>query len=186
MVGGEIRDNMHGGPITAYGKGRFKFKPIGGTGNNLENFLTGRVGSGSSILTGNRLRDSPFWGYAGFFQGDWRGTLRLTLNLGVRYELNTVLKEAHNLLGNFDPNVGMVQVGKQIPDLYNGDHNNFAPRVGFAWDVRGNGKTVIRPGAGRVSDQITQQSFFPHRHLLGPSSVPPHPTIATSSLPFAS
>jgi len=184
--GGEITDNIHTGTITAYGKGRFKFKPFGGTGNNLENFLTGHVGSGSSILTGNAFRDSHFWGYAGFFQDDWRATSRLTLNLGVRYELNTVLKEAHNLLGNFDPNVGMVQVGKQIPDLYNGDHNNFAPRVGFAWDVRGNGKTVIRAGAGVVYEQIAQQSFLALGNLLGASSVPTGATLVTCSVPFAS
>ena len=178
--GGEITDNIHTGSITAYGKGRFKFKPFGGTGNNLENFLIGRVGSGSSILTGNPFRDSHFWGYAGFFQDDWRATSRLTLNLGVRYELNTVLKEAHNLLGNFDPNVGMVQVGKQIPDLYNGDHNNFAPRVGFAWDVRGNGKTVLRAGAGVVYEQIAQQSFLALGNLLGASSVPTAATIVVN------
>jgi hypothetical protein len=175
--GGEITDNIHTGSITAYGKGRFKFKPFGGTNNNLENFLIGRVGSGSSILTGNPFRDSHFWGMAGFFQDDWRATSRLTLNLGVRYELNTVLKEAHNLLGNFDPNVGMVQVGKQIGDLYNGDHNNFAPRVGFAWDVRGNGKTVIRAGGGIVYEQIAQESFMALGNLLGAPSVPTAATL---------
>src|SRR5260370_41419251 len=95
-LGGKIPENIHRESITAYGKGRFKFKPFGGTGNNLENFLIGRVGSGSSILTGNPFRDSHFWGMAGFFQDDWRATSRLTLNPGGRYELNTVLKEANN------------------------------------------------------------------------------------------
>ena len=42
-------------------------------------------------------------GYAAFLQDDWRVTPRLTLNLGVRYELNTVVKEKNGLLGNFDP-----------------------------------------------------------------------------------
>ena len=175
--GGEVSDNIHTGSITAYGKGRFKFKPFGPPpNNNLEHFLLGVVGSGSSILTGSPYRDSWFWGYAGFFQDDWRATSRLTLNLGVRYELNTVLKEKNNLIGNFDPNQGLVQVGKQIPSLYNGDHNNFAPRVGFAWDIRGNGKTVVRGGGGIMYEQIAQESFMALGNLLG---APADPTGAT-------
>jgi hypothetical protein len=180
--GGEMTDNIHTGTITAYGKGRFKFKPFGPLGNNLENFLAGDVGTGSNILTGDAFRDSHFWGYAGFFQDDWRVTNRLTVNLGVRYELNTVLKEKNNLLGNFDPTVGMVQVGKQIPSLYNGDHNNFAPRVGFAWDVRGNGRTVVRAGGGIAYEQIAQQSFMALGNLLGAPSVPTGATIVQNGV----
>ena len=183
--GGEITDNVHTGTITQFGKGRLKFKPFNPPfTNTLENLLTGNVGTGSSILTGNAFRESHIWGYAGFFQDDWRATSRLTLNLGVRYELNSVLKESHNLLANFDPNVGMVQVGKQIGDLYNGDHNNFAPRVGFAWDVRGNGKTVIRAGGGIVYEQIAQQSFMALGNLLGAPSVPTAATLVTCSVTF--
>ncbi|HVS87046.1 MAG TPA: TonB-dependent receptor [Candidatus Acidoferrum sp.] len=178
--GGEITDNIHTGTITQYGKGRLKFKPFNSLGVTLENLLAGNVGTGSSLLTGNAFRDSHFWAYAGFLQDDWRATQRLTVNLGVRYELNTVLKEAHNLLGNFDPAVGMVQVGKQIPSLYNGDHNNFAPRVGFAWDVRGNGKTVIRAGGGVIYEQIAQQSFMALGNLLGAPSVPTAATIVVT------
>jgi hypothetical protein len=184
--GGEITDNIHTGLITARAKGRLKFKPLNGPFfNNLENFLAGDVGTGSELLTGNASRDSWFWGYAGFFQDDWRATHRLTLNLGIRYELNSVLQEKHNLLGNFDPTVGMVQVGKQISDLYNGDHNNFAPRFGFAWDVRGNGRTVIRGGAGIAYEQVAQQSFLALGNLLGASSVPTAATIVQNGVATA-
>jgi hypothetical protein len=174
--GGEIQDNLHSGTITAYAKGRLKFKPFGGLGNELENFLAGNVGKGSSILTGNAHRDSHYWSYALFLQDDWRVRPRFTVNLGIRYELNTVLKEDHNLLGNFDSAIGMVQVGKQISDLYNGDHNNFAPRLGFAWDVFGNARTVVRAGAGITYEQIAQQSFMALGNLLG---APSDPTAAT-------
>ncbi|MFY9532293.1 MAG: TonB-dependent receptor [Candidatus Acidiferrales bacterium] len=181
--GGEVTDNRHTGSITQYGKGRVKFKPFGGTGGGqLENFLAGDVGQGSSLLTGTPFRDSHFWAYGLFLQDDWRVAPRLTLNLGVRYELNTVLQEAHNLLGNFDPARGMVQVGKQIPSLYNGDHNNFAPRVGIAWDVRGNGKTVVRAGGGITHEQIAQESFMALGNLLGAPTVPTAATLVVGGV----
>jgi hypothetical protein len=180
--GGEVMDNIHTGSITQYGKGRVKFKPFGGTGVELENFLAGNIGQGSNLLTGDPFRDSHFWAYGLFFQDDWRVTPRFTLNLGVRYELNTVLQEAHNLLGNFDPKVGMVQVGRQIPSLYNGDHNNVAPRVGIAWDVRGNGKTVVRAGGGITHEQIAQESFMALGNLLGAPSVPTGATLVMNGV----
>ena len=62
-------------------------------------------------------------------------------------------------MGNFDPNQGLVQVGKQIQSPFNGDHNNFAPRLGLAWDVQGNGKTVIRAGGGIIYEQLAFDVF---------------------------
>ena len=65
-----------------------------------------------------------------FLQDDWHVKPRLTVNLGIRYELNTVPKERDNLIGNFDPTLGPVQVGSgSYNSAYNGDHNNFAPRL---------------------------------------------------------
>jgi len=71
-----------------------------------------------SILSGDPRRQFSNWSYAGFVQDDWRVARTVTVNLGLRYELNTVLKEAHNLIANFDPNAGLVQVGKQIKALF--------------------------------------------------------------------
>ncbi len=70
------------------------------------------------------------------------------------------MQEDHNLLGNFDPNLGLVQVGKQISHLYNPDHKNFGPRMGFAWDIGGNGRTVLRGGAGLTYETVNWQSFI--------------------------
>ncbi|MEY2414549.1 MAG: hypothetical protein QOD84_3155, partial [Acidobacteriaceae bacterium] len=181
--GGEIhRDSFSGG---AYGGGRgrikfgFGFDAFAATcppsqspcATSLEDFFAGTPTSGS-LLVGDPTRHIHNWGYASFAQDDWRVTRRLTINFGLRYELNTVVKEQHNLLGNFDPNLGLLQVGKQIGGPYNGDHNNFAPRVGFAWDPTGNGNTVIRGGGGLMYETINWESFLALNNSLGISTIP--------------
>ena len=129
------------------------------------------------FTSGDLLRHLQDEGYAAFVQDDWRITPRLTLNLGVRYELTTVLKEKNNLMGNFDPVKGPQQVGVGgFSSVYNGDHNNFSPRVGFAWDIGGNGKTVVRGGAGILYEQGSFDSLMAIGNLLGlrtePTGVP--------------
>ncbi len=125
----------------------------------LEDFFAGTPGQGA-ILAGHPARNVHNEGYALFFQDDYRIKPTLTLNLGLRYEINTVLKESNDQFGNFDPALGLVQVGKQISSPYNGDHNNFAPRFGVAWDVRGDGKTVVRAGVAVVYDQLAYDVFL--------------------------
>src|SRR5580692_360085 len=80
---------------------------------NLEDFLAGAPTFGK-ITYGNPQRHETQWLSAVFFQDDWRVTPNFTLNLGLRYEYETPIREDHNLLGNFDPNLGLVQVGHQI------------------------------------------------------------------------
>ena len=128
--------------------------------DNLQSFFSG-VPDQASFLSGNFLRHLSTAGYAAFLQDDWHVKPRLTLSLGIRYEINTVLKDANNLLGNFSPSAptGLVQVGSGISSPYTGDHHNFSPRVGFAWDVKGNGKTVIRGGGNIIHEQLTNDVF---------------------------
>jgi len=77
----------------------------------------------------------------GFFQDNWTTGKKLTLNLGVRYDIELGVKNP-NFRNPIDPR----------PRPYDAD--NIQPRLGFAYDVRGDGKTVIRGGAGIYYDKV--------------------------------
>jgi Carboxypeptidase regulatory-like domain/TonB dependent receptor len=180
----------------AYGNARGSITFLGSVldGANstpLEDFFAG-LPFKSTLEVGNPTLQLHNWAYSAFIQDDWRATKNLTVNFGVRYEFSSVPQEAHNLLGNFDPNstFGLVQVQTgtgRIPSLYNPDHKNFAPRFGFAWDTNGKGSTVIRGGAGLVYETVNWQSFIAFNNAFGPGSVPtagivPGGTITTGNV----
>ena len=174
--GGELhRDYVNGG---AFGNARGSITFLGGVAvaagpgsSALEDFFAGDPFK-ASVLSGDPTRHSHDWAYAGFVQDDWRASKNLTVNFGLRYEYATAPKEEHNLLGNFDPSLGMVQVGKQINAPYNSDHKDFAPRFGFAWDVTGKGSTVIRGGGSLIYEYVNWQSFMAFNNSFGLPSVP--------------
>jgi Carboxypeptidase regulatory-like domain/TonB dependent receptor len=171
-VGGEIHRDAFSG--AAYGgvRGRIKFGFCNDTYNNpLEDFFGG-IPCSASQLVGDPTRHIHNWGYAGFVQDDWRIAKNFTLNIGLRYELNTVIKEDHNLLGNFDPATGLQQVGQQIKSPFQGNHRNFAPRAGFAWDIGGNGKTVVRGGGGLIYETLNWESYLALNNSLGLATIP--------------
>jgi Carboxypeptidase regulatory-like domain len=157
-----VRNRAGKGDINFSGGGTPGFPVDPGTGlttsSPLEDFLAGFPSTGR-IFVGNSERQVHLWSFAWYVADDWRVTPHLTVNLGLRYELSTVIKANGNLLGNFDPNVGLEQVGVNIHSPYDGDHNNFAPRVGVAWDPWGGGKTVFRAGAG-INYEIPHLSLF--------------------------
>jgi len=179
--GGEIRRNLvHQGTFRG-ARGRITF-------SDLETFLQGTP-KAAGILGGDPLRNISQWLYAGYAQDDWRITKRVTLNLGVRYELQGVPTEDHNLFGNFEPSVGLEQVGKNISSIYKRDGKNFSPRVGVAWDVTGNGTTVVRVGGSIVYDVIPMSTFLSQQNLqsgpvlFGIGVVPTGATIFDAQCP---
>jgi len=153
--GGEfINTRIHTQVFQGAGAGTIAF-------GSLENFLQGNVkNSGSSIASGDPTRLFSNDQYALFAQDDWRATRRVTVNLGLRWEYNSVPSETHNLFGGFDPTQGLVQVGKQIQAPFKGDFKDFSPRLGVAWDIRGNGKTVLRAGGSLMYSYLPFLSYI--------------------------
>jgi hypothetical protein len=106
-----------------------------------------------------------------FAQDDWRVNKRLTLNLGLRYDLLTWPYEAHNRQSSFNVNNGQVLeagVDGVSRTIVNQDYLNFAPRVGFAYDLSGDGKMAIHggygifyfPDYGGIDNQLGQNGPF--------------------------
>lgn len=151
--GGSFRYNLNVDHTSASPGGAFVFQNSV-TGSSLANLLLGRVFSATRQDNEPLHSRANSWGF--FVQDDWRVTPRLTLNIGLRYDLDSPRWEIHNRQNSFDPTAinpvsgtpgivtfaGINGVGKYTNTW---DWNNFGPRLGFAF--RADEKTVIRGGA---------------------------------------
>lgn len=134
-----FNDNFTNDPVTATG------------GSGIATLLLGYSTSGSRgfLVTPYYLRVTES---AAFAEDDWKVNSRLTLNLGVRWDLFTPPSEEYDRYTNYDPatyqliyaGIGGTTEDGNVQTRY----GNFQPRLGFAYDPIGNGKTVIRGGFG--------------------------------------
>lgn len=149
-----LQNNQHK-PNTPYGNFQF---------GDLTTFLTGKpLNFAAPSPTGGGDPTKAFrQSYVdAFIQDNYRVGRNLTLNLGLRWEFMTPPTEAS---GNRIANYHVHSIGNGVfaldsqPTLgapfYKSHKTNFAPRLGFAWDVTGDGKTAIRGGVGMFYDQI--------------------------------
>ncbi len=156
-----------------YFRGRLKFSGgglLGGTSTPLQDFLAGYVDSGFQYF-GDSTRHTYENNFGFYVQDKYRLTPRLTLNYGLRWDYFGVIGEKNNLLSNITslaPAAGsgtftLTQVGQPgLSQLYNPDYKNFAPRVSLAWDMTGQGKSVIRAGYGIFFDAFSQDMALGH------------------------
>ena len=152
----------------------------GSGGNALASLLTGYYASTNRnmALAAPQYRD---WEAGEFIQDNWRVNNRLTVNLGLRYDIFTPIIEKHNALSNFDPTdpatlaSGMIQVAgaNGVSNSVNiaTQYHDLQPRVGFALSL-GHG-TVLRGGFGT--------SFWPN-NVASPANLKNAPMVATYTI----
>ncbi|HEY1986064.1 MAG TPA: carboxypeptidase-like regulatory domain-containing protein [Terracidiphilus sp.] len=158
--GGEVslEKDMIVGNLYNFGVFNFASSAPTSTGNALSDFITGQVST--------MEQDTPYhgllsnWYYSLFLQDTYRILPRLTLDLGLRYDLQLSPVESQDLTATFNPGVQSTKVpSAPLGMLFPGDAgvprgiadnrlHHISPRVGIAWDPFGDGKTAIRAGAG--------------------------------------
>jgi len=137
------------------------------TFQSLATWVTG-VPNTAAILTGNPAEEARSHWYGTYAQDSWRATNKVTLNLGLRWEYFGALSVRNNYWGNFNPNASSTTTpafqqfgpGEPLPSEYKPELRDFSPRVGVAWDVFGNGKTVVRAGGGVLRNGALEKSFL--------------------------
>jgi outer membrane receptor protein involved in Fe transport len=180
--GGEVRRDQIRVSFINRPNGDFTFNPQY-TGNAAADFLLGlpfqfRQGSGDPNLDGSS------WTYALYGQDQYRVGPRITLNYGLRYEVNQPFAESQNHLNAFHPGqqstvfpnapAGLVYPGDAgVPrGTYPTDKNNVAPRLAAIWDATGDGRTSLRAAWGLFYDTLPGQGDFFQNGTLAPPFQP--------------
>jgi len=139
--------------------------------DSVQGFLTNNPtkfqGGIANTLSPRNLRQTLFGTYV---QDDWRARPNLTLNLGLRYEMSTVVSETSGKLANLRK-ITDATAHLGDPFFNNPTLKDFEPRVGFAWDPLRNGKTAVRGGIGMFDVQPLPYQF---------------PLLVTQAIPFFS
>ncbi|MBI3694170.1 MAG: TonB-dependent receptor [Acidobacteria bacterium] len=161
-------------------RGSLTFGSTSGENNTFtpfQNFLQGRITAIQSA-GGDPQRYFRASDFSAFFQDDWRLRARLTVNLGLRWEGMGFGYDKYLRASIYDATLAPQQnpflfaEGVQAPGVKGTpgvgkcalrrcfDDNNFAPRAGFAWDVKGNQKTVVRGGYGIYYQRLSNQNLL--------------------------
>jgi len=131
------------------------FQTNGGTFTypSLAGFQSG-VGSAFTVTLGGIDSDVTQQAFGLFVQDNFKVRSNLSLELGLRYDLNVSPTEADDRFVYFDPaSVSLQRVGQGVRDKIYGNKNNFQPRVGVVWDPWGDGRTSVRAAYALLSDQ---------------------------------
>src|SRR5262245_3305400 len=202
--GFDIRRFLFNSFFTSFGRGAFNFDGTF-TGFPAADLLLGMPRQADRNL-GEPFHNAMTFASSYYFQDDWKVTPRLTLNLGIRYELDLPAVERVDKMASFDPATSTIKVagGREAyidpvsrlllirprPDvgrrLWATDKNNFAPRIGLAWRPFGGTRTVLRAGFGSfynhqiVGNGITplsRNSPFRQRQTSGPFAATDRPNL---------
>jgi hypothetical protein len=129
----------------------------------LADFLAGDV-QASSISVGNAERKVVVNGFDFFAQDSWQVTRRFNFNWGLRWDYFGPLHSSAKDLAVFIPSAGGIKIqGNGISSIFPADKNNFAPRLGFAYQPTKREDLVIRGGIGVFYDQINMNPFLDFR-----------------------
>ncbi len=173
-MGGELRRGTDDFDLGFFFVGRYVFNGTY-TGDAFADFLLGRAVEFNHAKGRTKL-EMRNKNYGAFFQDDFQMLDNLTLNLGVRYDYYSPITDALGQTSTFvvrQPHTGAPQSGvaeviiagtNGLPtnSTYFPDKNNVQPRVGFAWDIFGDGRLALRGGAGVFHNQLRNNLALQH------------------------
>ncbi|HKP11021.1 MAG TPA: TonB-dependent receptor, partial [Blastocatellia bacterium] len=143
-LGGEFRQFLNNN--FRLGTGAFNFPTVAAFVAQTANSFSVTLGDQTSSIAEGAL---------GFFvQDNYRLRANLTLELGLRYDWNMTPTERYDRFIVFDPqSASLLRVGTDTDEVYRQNNKNFQPRLGFAWDPWGDGKTSVRAAYAVLTDQ---------------------------------
>jgi hypothetical protein len=203
--GFDIRRFLFNSFFTSFGRGSFSFDGTF-TGNAVADLLLGMPRQADRNL-GEPFHNSMTFASGYYFQDDWKITPKLTLNLGLRYDLDLPEVERVNKIASFDPARNTIKVAGGLeyyidvnsptglssrprPEigrrLWATDKNTFGPRLGLAWRPFGGTSTVVRAGFGTFYNHqivgngltpLSRNSPFRLRQTSGPFQATDRPNL---------